>query len=359
MAEWLASRMALFRGELDESDRHARIALDIAQRIDDPDLRSLGLVYHGHILLAQGDVQRGLMAHDEAGAAALAGRSGPWVSGIVFCSVIWAYLHRGDPHRAGQWTDEFERWCERHASYSYPALCRLHRSEVLAARGQLGSAEVEVRRARRELSQVGRYCEGDACRVLGEIRLLLGDLDGAEAAFRESHLLGWNPQPGLALLLAERGQLPGAIKQLERALSQPGWADGQRRATLLAVLARLFTQAGQLEPAQRALNELAAVPEQTQANRAEGARSSAELLRARGDLSGGEQALRQSIASWIEMGARVHAAHARLRLCELLLESDDKTAADLELGAAEAVFEEVGAASLLERCRAIRASAFV
>jgi succinate dehydrogenase/fumarate reductase cytochrome b subunit len=93
MAEWLASRMALFRGELDESGRHARIAMDIARRVDDPDLHCLGLVYHGHILLAQGDVRRGLIAHDEAGAAALAGRAGPWVSGIVFCSVIWAYLH--------------------------------------------------------------------------------------------------------------------------------------------------------------------------------------------------------------------------------------------------------------------------
>jgi DNA-binding winged helix-turn-helix (wHTH) protein/ATP/maltotriose-dependent transcriptional regulator MalT len=358
MAEWLASRMALFRGELDESDRRARVAMDIATRIDDPDLRSLGLVYHGHILLARGEVQRGLMAHDEAGAAALAGRSGPWVSGIVFCSVIWAYLHRGDHHRAGQWTDEFERWCGRYASYCYPALCRLHRSEVLANRGQLASAEVEVRRAREELVHVGRYCEGDACRVLGEIRLSLGDLDGAEAAFRDSHLLGWNPQPGLALLLAERGDLTGAIKQLERALAQPGWADGQRRATLLALLARLLTNSGQLDRAHATLVELESVPEPTVGNRAERARANAELARARGHLSIAEDELRLSIASWIEMGARVHAAHARLRLCELLLESDDKTAADLELGAAEAVFKEVGAEPLLERCRTIRAASF-
>jgi DNA-binding winged helix-turn-helix (wHTH) protein len=356
MAEWLASRMALFRGELDESGRRARIAMDIAKRVDDPDLHCLGLVYHGHILLAQGEVRRGLIAHDEAGAAALAGRSGPWVSGIVFCSVIWAYLHLGDHHRAGQWTDEFARWCQRYASYCYPALCRLHRGEVLANRGELQSAEVEVRRAREELTQVGPYCEGDACRVLGEIRLSLGDVDGAEAAFRDSHLLGWNPQPGLSLLFAERGQLPAAIKQLERALAQPGWADGQRRATLLAVLARLAAQAGQHERARAALRDLDTIPEPTLGNQAERARARAELASAEGDLPVAELALRESIARWLELGARVHAAHARLRLCTLLLQSDDLVAAELELTAAESVFVSVGAQPLVDRCRALRKS---
>jgi DNA-binding winged helix-turn-helix (wHTH) protein len=356
MAEWLASRMALFRGELDESGRRARIAMDIAKRVDDPDLHCLGLVYHGHILLARGEVRRGLIAHDEAGAAALAGRSGPWVSGIVFCSVIWAYLHLGDHHRAGQWTDEFTRWCRRYGSYCYPALCRLHRGEVLANRGELQSAEIEVRRAREELTQVGPYCEGDACRVLGEIRLSLGDIDGAEAAFRDSHLLGWNPQPGLSLLLAERGQLPAALTQLERALAQPGWADGQRRATLLAVLARLAAQAGQQERARSALRDLDTLSEPTLGNRAEMAHARAELASAEGDLAAAELALRQSIAHWLALGARVHAAHARLRLCLLLLQSDDPIAAELELSAAESVFASVNAQSRLERCRALRKS---
>lgn len=356
MAEWLASRMALFRGELDESGRRACIAMEIAKRVDDPDLHCLGLIYHGHILLAQGEVRRGLIAHDEAGAAALAGRAGPWVSGIVFCSVIWAYLHLGDHHRAGQWTDEFERWCERYDAYCYPALCRLHRGEILANRGELETAEVEVRRAREELAEVGPYCEGDACRVLGEIRLTLGDVDGAEAAFRDSHLLGWNPQPGLSLLLAERGQLPAALKQLERALAHPGWADGQRRATLLAVLARLAAQSGQHERARAALRELDAIPEPTLANRAEQARARAELAGAERDLPAAELALRESIACWLELGARVHAAHVRLRLCSLLLESDDPIAAELELSAAESVFTSVNAEPLLERCRAARQS---
>ncbi len=356
LAEWLASRLALFEGQLDECRARARVALEIAERIDDPDLHCLGLIYHGHILIAQGEVRVGLRLHDEAGAATLAGRISPWVSGIVFCSVIWAYLHLGDHHRAGQWTDQFTRWCERHASYCYPALCRLHRGEILALRGELAVAEDEVRRAREQLAVVGPFCEGDACRVLGEILLSRGDLDGAERAFREAHRLGWNPQPGLSLLLEARGEHESALKQLERALAQPTWTDGQRRGSMLAVLARIAARIGRLDRAETALTELGASSE-LRASRAIGAeisRAEAEVALRAGDLIRAELALRKSAAEWLEIGAHVRAADVRLRLCEVLVEADDPTAAELELGAAEVVFRQANAGPLLRRCEGLR-----
>ncbi|MGC4092730.1 MAG: winged helix-turn-helix domain-containing protein [Polyangiaceae bacterium] len=357
LAQWMASRMALFEGRLDECRSHAQTAMTIADRIGDPDLHCLGLVYQGHILIAQGDVRLGLTLHDEAGAAALAGRVSAWVSGIVFCSVIWAYLHLGDHHRAGQWTDEFERWCERHASYGYPALCRLHRGEILAMRGELAHAEAEVSRARTQLAVTGPFIEGDACRVLGEIRLSLGDLDGAERSFREAHRLGWNPQPGLSLLLAARGERDSAIKQLERALTQPTWTDGQRRGSMLAVLARLAAMSGQLERAQSALSELSAAPDlyASRASAAEHFRARAELAWALGDLNAAELCLRDSVGCWLENGAPMHAAEIRVRLCELLLETGDTMAAELELSSAEAAFRQVQAQPLIQRCEALRA----
>jgi DNA-binding winged helix-turn-helix (wHTH) protein len=356
MAMWLAGRLALFEGALEQCGELARQTLAIAERVRDPDLRVLALIYQGHVLVAYGEVRRGLSLHDEAGAVALAGGVSLWVSGIVFCSVIWVYLHLGDHHRAGQWTDQFERWCARHGSFCFPALCRLHRSEILAMRGQLDSAEVEVRRAREELMVVGRYAEGDACRVLGEIRLARGDLDGAEAAFREAHRLGWNPQPGLGLLLAERGDRQGAINQLERALLQPTWTDGQRRGMTLAVLARIAAADRQLERAATAIRELDAAPERTESRvtAAELAHARGELAWAQNELSRGEQHLRDSVAHWLGVGAPVHAARLRLRLCELLLAAGEPTAAELELGAAEATFKQVQAEALSSRCQTLR-----
>ncbi len=358
MAVWLAGRLALFEGHLDQCADLARETMEIAGRVRDPDLHVLGLIYEGHILIAHGEVRRGLSLHDEAGAAALAGRVSLWVSGIVFCSVIWAYLHLGDHHRGGQWTDQFERWCDRHGSFCYPALCRLHRSEILAMRGELDTAESEAHRAREQLVVVGRYAEGDACRVLGEIRLARGDLDGAEAAFREAHRLGWNPQPGLGLLLAERGNREGALKQLERALSQPTWSDGQRRGVTLAVLARIAATDGQLERAAAALQELDTVPERTASRvcAAELAHARGELAWARNELPSAERHFRDSVTHWLDVGAPVHAARVRLRLTELLVDAGDPTAAELELGAAEAAFSHVNAESLLARCKELRAA---
>ncbi|MEY2930732.1 MAG: hypothetical protein RL033_1481 [Pseudomonadota bacterium] len=356
LAEWLTSRLALVEGRLDECRNRAGVAMEIAERIGDPDLHCLGLVYQGHILIAQSQVRSGLAMHDEAGAAALAGRVGPWVGGIVFCSVIWAYLHLGDHHRAGQWTDQFQRWCERHGAYGYPALCRLHRGEILAFRGELATAEVEVRRAREQLASGVPFTEGDACRVLGDIQLSRGNLDGAEHAFREAHRLGWNPQPGLGLLLAARGDAQGALKQLERALVQPSWTDGQRRGSILAVLARIAAMNGQLERATTALTELHAEAElpMSHAVAAEQARAQGELSWAQGDLAAAELSLRASIAHWLGVSAPLHAAHVRLRLCELLVRAGDATAAELELGSAEAAFGQVAAEPLLQRCLALR-----
>ncbi|HWA73205.1 MAG TPA: winged helix-turn-helix domain-containing protein [Polyangiaceae bacterium] len=357
LAEWLASRMALFESRLDECRARARVAMEIADRVGDPDLHCLGLIYQGHIFIAQSEVRRGLTLHDEAGAAALAGQVTPWVGGIVFCSVIWAYLHLGDHHRAGQWTDQFTRWCERNASYCYPGLCRLHRGEILAIRGELAHAEAEVRKAREQLASAGPFVEGDACRVLGEIQLARGDLDGAEAAFREAHRLGWNPQPGLSLVLAARGEGTAAIKQLERALAQPTWTDGQRRGAMLAVLARVAAMNGDLERASSALRELRAAPElsASDASAAELARAEGELAWASGDLGKAELALRASIAHWLAVSAPLHAAEVRLRLSELLLGAFDAVSAELELGAAEAAFEQVNATALIARCQALRA----
>jgi DNA-binding winged helix-turn-helix (wHTH) protein/ATP/maltotriose-dependent transcriptional regulator MalT len=355
MVAWMSSRLALFEGRLDECSVHAQQAKAIGQRVGDPDLHCLGLVYHGHILIAQGAVRNGLILHDEAGAAALAGRVSAMVSGLVFCSVIWAYLHLGDHHRAGQWTDQFTRWCERNGSYCYPALCQLHRGEVLALRGELRQAEAEVSHAKDRLAEVAPFAEGDAWRVLGEIRLSRGELDSAELAFRQSHRLGWNPQPGFGLLLAARGEPDSAIKQLERSLGPSSWTDGQRRGTLLAVLARIAAMSGQLERAATALAELAASPElcATQASAAELARAEGELAWARGEASRAELGLRRSVALWLEIGAPLQAAEVRLRLCEVLARFD-RTGAELELSAAEAAFRQVSAESLLQRCQTLR-----
>lgn len=353
---WLAARIALFDRDLPRTLELAKQAEALARRIHDPDVETLGLLYRAHIELATGDIRHGLVHLDEAGAATLAGTANPWVSGIVFCSIIWAYLDRGDLNRAGQWTDQFARWVKLNAAFGAPGLCRLHRGEVMCQLGELEKAESEIEKARDLLAESARYAEGDACRVLGEIRLLRGDLAGAEESFRQAHELGWHAVAGWALLQAEKGRLASAIKTLQHGLARPGWADGQRRGLLLALLTRFAARAGRLSLARECLAELERSVDLRATAGCEAAyqQAVAEIAFAAKQPAKAIDALRQSLAIWLEAGSRINVAHLRLRLAEILVQGGDLDEADLELTSAEKAFARMGADPMVTRCRTTR-----
>ncbi len=353
---WLSSRIAMFEGDLPQALEQATRAEALARRVDDPDVEALGLVYRAHVELATGAIREGLVHLDEAGAATLAGTVSPWVSGIVFCSIIWAYLDRGDLLRAGQWTDQFTRWAKRNTGFGAPGFCRLHRGEVLCVQGELQAAESEIHRARELLGESARYAEGDACRVLGEIRLLRGDYPGAEESFRQAHELGWHPLPGWALLQAEKGQLAAAIKSLQRGLQSPTWADGQRRGLLLAHLARIAALAGRLPLATETLRELQGSAELRNTSGCEAMfhQAAAEIALAEKNPERAIGELRDALAIGQESGSRINAAHTRLRLAEVLARCGDIAEAELELSSAQKSFAKMGAQPMVVRCEAVR-----
>lgn len=353
---WLSARIALFEGDLAQAKEQAKQAEALARRVGDPDVEALGLVYRAHVELATGEIRTGLVHMDEAGAATLAGTVSAWVSGFIFCSVIWAYLDRGDLVRATQWTDQFTRWTKRNNGFGSPGLCRLHRGEVMCAQGDLADAESEIHKARELLAESARYAEGDACRVLGEIRFLRGDYRGAEEAFRQAHELGWNSLPGWALLHAARGEFAAAIKALQRGLDAPNWADGQRRGILLAHLTRIAVQAGQMPLAKRTLADLKKSPDllSTPGCAALFHQARAAVAFAEGDPEGAIGGLREALRIWLEVGSRINAAHTRLCLAEILAESGETHEAGLEYSAAEKAFAKMGAKPMASRCAAVR-----
>jgi DNA-binding winged helix-turn-helix (wHTH) protein/ATP/maltotriose-dependent transcriptional regulator MalT len=353
---WLSARFALFEGELSQALECAKRAEALAKRVNDPDVEALGLIYRGHVELATGEIRTGLVHLDEAGAATLAGTVSAWVSGVVFCSIIWAYLDRGDLNRAGQWTDQFTRWVKSNSGFGAPGLCRLHRGEVLCNQGNLQAAETEINRARELLAESARYAEGDACRVLGEIRLLRGDYRGADEAFRQAHELGWHPLPGRALLQEEEGQFAAAIKSLQRGLQAPSWADGQRRGILLAHLARIAARSGNLTLAKQTLAELegAAQLRETTGCEAMFHQACAEVAVAERRYDDAVGALRTTFGIWRDAGSRINIAHTRVRLAAVLALSGDVDEAEMELSAAEKAFSKMEALPMVARCQAAR-----
>lgn len=353
---YLTSRMATAGGDLDSAHAGASRALEIGRRLGNSDIEALGRAYLGFAELALGNVTRGLEQMDEAAAAVLAGDISPRVGGIVYCALIWVCCNRGDWQRAAQWGESFARWCERTGMKRFSGTCQLHRAEVLSVSGEAEAAQAEIEKACEQLARYSPYAEGDAFRILGDFQLLRGDLEAARSAFLRAHKLGWDPQPGLAMLQAEQGEPETAIRGLVRSLAGSNWALRQRRALLLAELTVIAARDGDLEHARSALEELEGHPDlwESDYHQAAVAHARSEILFAENHLEAAVEALRQAIAHWQSSGSRLNLANGQLRLAEFLIRRELHTGAALELDAAEAAFIAMDAPARVAACQELR-----
>lgn len=351
-AAFIGTRVALLDNDLDRAVRLADQAREIGRRCADADLESLGLLYGGEARLYRGEVEDGLAAIDEAGATVGAFNLSPWAGGLVYCGIIFSALTRADWHRAGQWNEQFGRWCELSGAPGAMGLCQLHRAEVLCVQGDLAAAEREARQAQATLARASPWAEGDAWRVLGEIQLARGDWAGARASMARAHEYGWNAQLGLAQLEYAQGRPQAARRLLAGALDDPHWANRARRGLLLAHYVMIAAAAGQANEARHGLAELDARPElvSTSALQALTLQARGELALAEGDRARAIQLLRAALQSWTATQAPLDAARTRCRLAQLLAQAGDAESAALELQAARAQFRKSGAHGLLEQC---------
>ena len=334
---WMASRMAIGSGDGEQALALADEACHLGRSLRDADIECLGLVYRGHALMWQGRLEAGLSQHEEAAAVIRLGGVRSWVAGWALCSILYAARNRNDWLRAAQFADAFVEWSHASRMPAFPGTCQLHRAAVLGVQGELERAASEVRAAAALLGRAAPWAEGDAYCVLGEIQLSNGDLDGAEASFRQAHALGWDPQPGLARLHLMTGRATMALRGLERALAEGDWTLRERRGQMLCLLVHAAVATGDVERGREALRTLATDPQMlaTEALRAMHAGAEAEVALADGDLALAGQKLRQAVRHWREVGSPVGEAEARLRLAECLLRDHDSAGAELELHTVE------------------------
>lgn len=345
----ISSRFALADGDFDRALEHAERAIAIGRAIEDDDVELLGRNYLGMALIAVGDLPRGIAAHEEAATVVLTGTASPLISSLVYCGLIWTCRNRGDWERAGQWAASFSRWGEQTSLHGFAGTCRLHHAEVLHYRGELDEAEREAERACAVLAELAPYAQGDGSRVLGDLRLAQGDLDGAEDAYRRAHELGWDPQPGLAMVMLARGNPQAALRALERAVASSNWGHRQRRGFLLASLVELAVAARDERRAREALEELDRYLEEPRptAMVAAALQARSAVFASNGEIARAIDAMNEATSLWNRIGACLEVGRNRMRLAELYLRDDDPEAAELELSAARAVLTRVGAVKLL------------
>ena len=343
---WFLSRRLAERGDQEGQEREARRALEIARRHGDKNVEALALIEIAHVATVRGRTSAVSEALERATSLAVSGEIGLMESGMVFCSAIWSSRSRGDWNRAQEWTDSANRWVDRTRVSYFPGLCQVHRSEVRRIRGELAEAEQEALEATRMLeSSIPRWtCLAWA--ELGEVRRRRGDAVGALAAFRHAAELGWDPQPGLALLTLAMGDVESAYHGIERVFRQPSpTLLCEDRINLLLARVTIAIANAELGPAEEAVAELdrLAAAEPTPWDAAALAHARGELLLARGETGEAINDLLQARHSWAELSAPYELCRCRTLLADALEADGDAAGAELERTAAREGMQRIGA----------------
>lgn len=359
---WLAitrSLAGLFAGDPAATREYGRRAEEIGRRFGHPGLEALGINGVARAMILEGDSANGLRMMDEVAVAAAGGKLDPVSAGYIFCSVVCASQSVGDYRLSEQWTEEMHRWTANSPLPYFSGRCRVHRAELLRLRGDWRDAEREARQACDELRSCGPVDIGWALAELGLIRLRMGDLDGAGAAFRESHERGRLAHPGLALLHLARGDVGRAARSIADALDDPPeWPSWEAplntrlgRALLLPVQVEVALAAGDVDRAHAAADELARLAEDypTVAMQAAATESRGRVQLAGGEAREAVRSLKAALRRWAEVNAPYDLARVRLVLAEALRAAGDEATALEELNTARDALARLGARLELQR----------
>jgi tetratricopeptide (TPR) repeat protein len=312
---WVAvvrSYERLLVGDLQKARGWARQAIDVGAKRA-PAAAAIGRVAEARSLILAGEIQQGLALLDEAGVATVSGELDPLSTGVVYCELVCALQGAAQYDLAEEWTEAMERWSHRGAIGSLHGRCRVHRAEILRLRGSCEEAEKEALAACAELRPYLRRELGWPLNELGRIRLVRGDVDGAEEAFLAAQEAGWDPQPGLSLVRLSQGDVAAAAESIREALDHPMNVPSKelpsntelRRAPLLEAAVQIEIASGALDRAGAAADELETVAARFESK---ALTASASLARGRvrlaaGDPSAAERDFEVAARLWHEVGA--------------------------------------------------------
>jgi DNA-binding CsgD family transcriptional regulator len=331
-------------GDLEGAKALSEQATQIGQRLGDRDLVALGIHVHGLALIAEGRVREGMALLDEAMTSVVAGQLDRFFTGVIYCNVLDACLDVADLARAGEWSEAARAWCRSLPPESpFPGLCRINRATVAGLRGDWSEAASEAQR----VSEDSTFSPEAAARAFyetGEIRRRIGNVAGAEEAFARAHELGFEPQPGLALLRLAQGKGQSALTALRLAV---GGETGNRlrRARLLAAQVDVAIAANDLGTAASASDELESIAHDfgTPALEASAMMAGGALRLAEGDANAALDSLRGACTIWQDLRVPYETARSRILYGVALRSVGDDEGALLEFRAALSTFERLGA----------------
>ncbi len=348
-----AAEQQLAKGDGEAAYTIASEAASTGDRFGDADLVACARHIQGRALVKQGRVQAGLALLDEAMVAVTAGELSPIITGLVYCSVIETCQQAYALGRSREWTYALAAWCSQQPELvAFTATCLVHRAEIMKLSGAWPDAIEEARRA----------CESQkppaaAYYQQAEVYRLRGEFDAAEQAYRDASQGGWEPQPGLSLLRLAQGRTEAADAAIRRVVNAT--TDRLKRAKLLPAYVEIMLAAGDVEEAGRACRELGEIASSigTGVLPAMAAHALGALQLAEGDAGAAFASLNQAFQVWQQAEVPYEAARVRVLMGLACRALGDDEGCRLELEAARAVFEQLGATPDLARIDSLTARA--
>ncbi len=328
-----------------------RKAGELGLRYRDEDLIALSKLGTGQALVRLYKTEEGLALLDAAMVAVDSGQLSPITMGIIYCAVIETCMEVFELNRAQEWTNVLSHWCESHPSLvPFRGQCLTRRSEIMLLHGRWDKAMAEIRLALKQWSEPpGQPAAGASYYQLGNLYRLLGEFDNAEKAYSSAGQYGRDPQPGLALLWLEQGQLSRACSAIKRALSETRQIT-ERYACLFACL-EIMLAADHKEDAAEILTDLLdkATNQDVPFLHALAAQSQGNMEVSEGEYDSALQKLREARLLWDQLNIPYRSARTRILMGQAYNGAGDPEAARMEFEAARSVFSKLGAIPDLKR----------
>ncbi|WP_132151919.1 helix-turn-helix transcriptional regulator [Kribbella antiqua] len=317
-------------------------AVAAGRRLGSSDLVGLALHQQGLLLLQSGRTADGLAKLDEAMVELNSGSLSPMVTGIVYCGAISGCWTVYELTRATEWTAAMTRWCESQPELAnFTGECKVRRAELKQLRGAWTDARADL--ARVSSADVDVWAAGCAAYVRGNLDRLQGRFSEAEECFSESGRLGYDPQPGLALLRLAQGSVEAAAAMIRRCLAEG--QDDAKRVEVTYAATEILLVVGDTEAATCAADDLNKLADKCRTSivHALDAQAQTMLRLAEGRPDAALTPARSALRRWVELHAPYQEARTRLLIADACRALGDTESAERESVTAAQLFEQLGA----------------
>jgi DNA-binding CsgD family transcriptional regulator/tetratricopeptide (TPR) repeat protein len=348
----------MFAGEAERANGMYSRAAEIGVRFRDPDVTAMARLGEGQTAIMLGRTAEGLTLLDESMVAVTADEASAIMTGLVYCAVIETCQETFDVRRAREWTTALSRWCESQPELvPYRGQCLVHRAEILELQGDWPDAIDEAQRACERLAEPPHPAVGRAFYRRGELHRLRGEYDAADRSYREASQYGQPPHPGLALLRYAQGQIDSAATAIRQALNEA--QDRVTRSSLLGACVEIALAGNNVQAARTAADELAGIAAEFGAPLLDALSDHAAgaVLFAERDPAAALEPLRRACTRLQELDAPYDVARVRVHIGLAYRTLGDVDTAGMELDAARAAFERLGAAPDLARVEELTGTA--